>query len=82
MPEGTIYGVRKDRLLKYFHIPFEKSVYLYDKYKDQIFCGCGKKYTSTSSLAFHVMHDHRGIAPENTIGLPRRMRVSTLDGQV
>ncbi len=67
IPDGSIFGLKREYLLNYFHI---SSFRQYPIRKIYVFqCGCGKEYTCSSSLYYHIKTVHGGVEPSGTSGL-------------
>ena len=64
IPDGTIYGVVKEKLFKFFGLPIVNSNQRDIRYR----CGCGKIYGCSSSLKIHIIKKHGGRKPEGTKG--------------
>jgi hypothetical protein len=57
-PDGSIFGLKREALFKFFHISTPKTnpnrrYYLFK-------CGCGKEYSCSSSLYYHIKKVHDG----------------------
>jgi hypothetical protein len=61
IPDGSIFGLKREYLLNYFGINTPKinhnrKIYVFK-------CGCGKEYSCSSSLYYHIKTAHGGSEP-------------------